>query len=178
MHCVRASGRHGLGLVTTPCCMLARRYVYATCSLHPGLNVPQQALGKVDLATGQTTTWSRGSRYYTGEPVFVPRARAPAAAKAGASPHMRLAKQQEQQSQQQGDQQHVQARDGQQQQQQGQKEDDGWLLSLCYDASRHASELVVLDAQRVADGPVATLHLSSPVPHGLHCSWVPTAPGS
>jgi hypothetical protein len=30
--------------------------------------VPQQALGKVDLATGHTTTWSRGSRYYTGDP--------------------------------------------------------------------------------------------------------------
>jgi all-trans-8'-apo-beta-carotenal 15,15'-oxygenase len=141
--------------------------VYATCSQHPELNVPQQALGKVDMATGHTTTWSRGSRYYTGEPVFVPRTRA--AAKAGTLQRP----QHEQQGQTPAGQQQEQ-----QQEQQGQyveHEDDGWLLSLCYDASSHTSELVVLDARKVADGPVATLRLQCPVPHGLHCSWVPDA---
>jgi carotenoid cleavage dioxygenase-like enzyme len=54
------------------------------------------------------------------------------------------------------------------------REDHGWLLSLCYDAESHSSELVVLDARQVAKGPVATLRLQQPVPHGLHCAWVPS----
>ena len=125
--------------------MPACRYVYATCSLHPRLNVPQQAIAKLDLATGQVERWSRGERYYTGEPVFVPRASSNSSSGAGAEDSPQAA------------------------------EDDGWLLSLCYDASSHSSELVVLDAQRISAGPVATLPLPLPVPHGLHGSWVPAA---
>ncbi len=50
-------------------------------------------------------------------------------------------------------------------------EDHGWVLSLIYDASRHGSDLVILDAQNIGE-PVARLHLKHHVPYGLHGSWV------
>jgi all-trans-8'-apo-beta-carotenal 15,15'-oxygenase len=50
-------------------------------------------------------------------------------------------------------------------------EDDGWLLALVYDAEAPRTELVILDARRVQDGPVATLRLRHVVPFGLHGSW-------
>ena len=53
----------------------------------------------------------------------------------------------------------------------GTAEDAGWLLALVYDAEARKSQLVILDAQRVADGPVATLRLRHLIPFGLHGSW-------
>lgn len=55
----------------------------------------------------------------------------------------------------------------------GTAEDDGWLLALVYDAEARRSELVILDARRVQDGPVATLRLRHAIPFGLHGSWAP-----
>jgi carotenoid cleavage dioxygenase len=54
-------------------------------------------------------------------------------------------------------------------------EDDGWLMGYVYDATRDASDLVVLDARNVAAAPVATVHLPQRVPFGFHGSWVPDA---
>ena len=50
-------------------------------------------------------------------------------------------------------------------------EDDGWLLALVWNAERERTQLVILDAQRVAAGPVATITLRHAVPFGLHGSW-------
>ena len=50
-------------------------------------------------------------------------------------------------------------------------EDDGWLLSLCYDATKCRSELVILGAQQIEAGPIATLPLQSTIPPGLHGTW-------
>ena len=50
-------------------------------------------------------------------------------------------------------------------------EDAGWLLAMCYDAARNRSECVVLDAQKVAAGPVAVMLLRGVLPHGLHGCW-------
>jgi all-trans-8'-apo-beta-carotenal 15,15'-oxygenase len=49
-------------------------------------------------------------------------------------------------------------------------EDQGWVLSVVYDASRHRSDLVILDAQNLSN-PVAKLHLQHHIPYGLHGSW-------
>lgn len=46
-------------------------------------------------------------------------------------------------------------------------EDDGWLLALFFDAKRERSQLVILDAQNLAE-PIARLHLQHHVPYGLH----------
>ncbi len=48
-------------------------------------------------------------------------------------------------------------------------EDDGWILTLIYDAANHRSDLVILDAKNLTQK--AILHLKSHIPYGLHGSW-------
>jgi carotenoid cleavage dioxygenase len=55
----------------------------------------------------------------------------------------------------------------------GNGEDEGWILSVVYDATRDASDLVILDATSFGGPPVATVHLPARVPFGFHGSWVP-----
>ena len=51
-------------------------------------------------------------------------------------------------------------------------EDDGWILSVVYDAGRDGSDLVIVDATDFTAPPVATVHLRRRVPFGFHGSWV------
>jgi len=55
----------------------------------------------------------------------------------------------------------------------GDGEDEGYLLSVVYDPSSDRSEVVVLDAQRFTDDPVAVIELPGRVPFGFHGSWLP-----
>jgi carotenoid cleavage dioxygenase-like enzyme len=50
-------------------------------------------------------------------------------------------------------------------------EGDGWLLSVVYRAASDTSDLVVMDAQDVAAGPVAAIHVPRRVPYGFHGNW-------
>jgi all-trans-8'-apo-beta-carotenal 15,15'-oxygenase len=50
-------------------------------------------------------------------------------------------------------------------------EDDGWVMSLIYDASIHRSKIVILDGRDLS--LVATLRLKHHIPYGLHGSWTP-----
>jgi len=50
-------------------------------------------------------------------------------------------------------------------------EGDGWLLAVVYRASEDRSDLLVLDAQAVEAGPVATASLPRRVPFGFHGNW-------
>lgn len=52
-------------------------------------------------------------------------------------------------------------------------EDDGWVMTLVFNAAHGRSELVILDAQDISQGPIATLRLKHHVPYGLHGSFVP-----
>ena len=52
-------------------------------------------------------------------------------------------------------------------------EGEGYLLANVYDAKRKASHLVILDAQNVAAGPLATAYLDHRVPFGFHGNWAP-----
>jgi carotenoid cleavage dioxygenase len=54
----------------------------------------------------------------------------------------------------------------------GRGEDEGYVLTFVYDAARGASDLVVIDAQSFAKGPVARVHLPRRVPYGFHGSWI------
>jgi carotenoid cleavage dioxygenase-like enzyme len=54
----------------------------------------------------------------------------------------------------------------------GSAEDDGWLMSIVYDAAADASELVILHAQDVTGDPVARVALPQRVPFGFHGNWV------
>jgi carotenoid cleavage dioxygenase-like enzyme len=54
-----------------------------------------------------------------------------------------------------------------------QDEDEGWLIGFVYDQARDASDLVILDAQRVSGKPVAEIILPKRVPQGFHGTWIP-----
>jgi all-trans-8'-apo-beta-carotenal 15,15'-oxygenase len=54
------------------------------------------------------------------------------------------------------------------------REDDGWLLSLVYDADSHTSHWAILDAARVAEGPIARAHMDHHIPLSFHGVWSPT----
>jgi carotenoid cleavage dioxygenase len=53
-------------------------------------------------------------------------------------------------------------------------EDDGYVLTLVYDAAQDRSDLVVLAGQDISAAPVATVHLPRRVPFGFHGNWIPT----
>ncbi len=52
-------------------------------------------------------------------------------------------------------------------------EDRGWLLAVVYNAESECSQIIVLDAQAVERGPLATLNLTHHIPYGLHGSFYP-----
>jgi carotenoid cleavage dioxygenase len=54
-------------------------------------------------------------------------------------------------------------------------EDDGYLLTFVAEEATGASELYVLDAQRLTDGPVCRLAVPQRVPTGYHTWWVDEA---
>ncbi|WP_336325150.1 carotenoid oxygenase family protein, partial [Porphyromonas pogonae] len=52
-------------------------------------------------------------------------------------------------------------------------EDDGWLMGFVYDRVRDASDLVILDAQKIESKPIARIGLPARVPQGFHGNWMP-----
>ena len=48
----------------------------------------------------------------------------------------------------------------------GQAEDDGYLASLVYDAGKDKSFLALLDTQKLAQGPICKIWLSTHISHG------------
>ncbi len=55
----------------------------------------------------------------------------------------------------------------------GKAEDDGWILTMVYDARDDRSRLEVLHARRIGDGPIASCHFDHPIPFGFHGAWAP-----
>ena len=51
-------------------------------------------------------------------------------------------------------------------------EGEGYLLSVINRRAEHRSDLVILDAQRVSDGPIATVKLPVRLKYGIHGNWV------
>lgn len=58
----------------------------------------------------------------------------------------------------------------------GTREDDGWLLTVEYQAAQRTSRLVVLDASDLPAGPIATAQLTHHVPQGFHGNFSPARP--
>lgn len=54
-------------------------------------------------------------------------------------------------------------------------EDDGYLVSFVIDENRGASECVIIDAKRIADGPVARIALPHKICSGTHACWADRA---
>mmetsp|Transcript_124702 Transcript_124702/g.248983 ORF Transcript_124702/g.248983 Transcript_124702/m.248983 type:complete len:640 (+) Transcript_124702:46-1965(+) len=51
------------------------------------------------------------------------------------------------------------------------EEDDGYLLSILFDGDAQRTEVVVLDARNVSQGPVCRIPLKTAVPHGFQACW-------
>ncbi|MGV4930198.1 carotenoid oxygenase family protein [Streptomyces sp. BHT-5-2] len=49
----------------------------------------------------------------------------------------------------------------------------GWLITYVHDAATDTSDLVILDAEDITAGPVATVSLPRRVPYGFHGNWLP-----
>jgi carotenoid cleavage dioxygenase-like enzyme len=55
----------------------------------------------------------------------------------------------------------------------GEGDDEGWLLTVVYDATREASDIYVLDASSFGRrGPQAVIHLPAGLPFRSHGTWV------
>jgi carotenoid cleavage dioxygenase len=54
-------------------------------------------------------------------------------------------------------------------------EDEGWLITYVHDGDRGSADLVVLDATRLASGPVARVEIPARIPIGFHGNWIPDA---
>ncbi|MFT6276566.1 MAG: carotenoid cleavage dioxygenase [Halioglobus sp.] len=52
------------------------------------------------------------------------------------------------------------------------EEDEGYLVCFVQDEATDQSECLILDAQNIANGPVATIHIPYRVPYGFHGEWV------
>jgi carotenoid cleavage dioxygenase-like enzyme len=52
-------------------------------------------------------------------------------------------------------------------------EGEGWVIGVVNRRDEHRSDVVVLDAQRMSEGPVATLKLPIRLKYGIHGNWVP-----
>ena len=48
-------------------------------------------------------------------------------------------------------------------------------MGFVFDRAREASDLVILDAQRVSAAPIARIQLPRRVPQGFHGTWIPEA---
>ena len=53
-------------------------------------------------------------------------------------------------------------------------EDEGWLVGLVIDQPAETTDLVILDARRFEDNPVASIRIPHRVPPGFHGNWLPT----
>ena len=54
-------------------------------------------------------------------------------------------------------------------------EGEGWMIGLVIDHPAERTELVILDAARFGDDPVATIHLPHRIPPGFHGNWIADA---
>jgi carotenoid cleavage dioxygenase len=55
----------------------------------------------------------------------------------------------------------------------GSAEGEGYIVAVANRLTEMRSDLVVLDAQHVEDGPLATIRLPIRLRQGLHGNWVP-----
>jgi carotenoid cleavage dioxygenase-like enzyme len=53
-------------------------------------------------------------------------------------------------------------------------EDDGYLVCFIHDEADNQSECLIIDAQTIEAGPVATIMMPFRVPYGFHAGWVST----
>ncbi len=54
-------------------------------------------------------------------------------------------------------------------------EGEGYVMGVVNRRAEHRSDLVILDAQRMDEGPIATIKVPVRLKYGIHGNWVPAA---
>lgn len=57
----------------------------------------------------------------------------------------------------------------------GAAEGEGYVMGVVNRRAEHRSDLVILDAMHMADGPIATIKLPVRLKYGIHGNWVPSS---
>ncbi len=52
-------------------------------------------------------------------------------------------------------------------------EGDGYVMGIVNRRAENRSDLVILDAQRMDEGPIATIKIPVRLKYGIHGNWVP-----
>lgn len=151
------------------------RYTYGGAALPPAGGAPIQCVAKHDMETGTMQLWSKGPRYFLGEPQFIPR-------KETQDPFVQLVHAAPSSNGNGNGSETTQAHSAESAGTSSaeaspavrMKEDEGWVLAVGFDAATQQSEVVVLDASDIEAGPIATMPLRTPVGYGLHGTWVPS----
>lgn len=144
----------------------AHRYVYSTAGASATVVTPQRGILKTDtLDMSRSQLWLPPTPCeYCGEPIFTPRSTA-REGQSGVNEEIPSAAEEVSGSS---------------------AEDDGYLLTLCFDGSSGTSSLLVLDARNVGAGPIARVPVSEEADlahlpedaeiagpgHGLHGTFV------
>jgi all-trans-8'-apo-beta-carotenal 15,15'-oxygenase len=135
---------------------------------------PQIALAKIDVEGRNVEVWSPGKNRFALEPRFIPRNRSrstnrnrnktsnanSAAGKAGGGGEGSTLAAFNNSNNNGG--------------REGEVEDDGWLIAQLFDSEAMRSEIVILDAQNLRQGPIAIVALREPMPSALHACWSDT----
>ncbi|MGN6454511.1 MAG: carotenoid oxygenase family protein, partial [Steroidobacteraceae bacterium] len=50
-------------------------------------------------------------------------------------------------------------------------EGDGWIVQVCNRLNEHSSDLLLFEAQEIAKGPIAAIHIPIRLRFGLHGNW-------
>ena len=53
----------------------------------------------------------------------------------------------------------------------GAAEGEGYLIATAFNGAENTSDLMILDAQNVSDGPIGKAKLPVRIPHGFHGNW-------
>ncbi|KAG7675184.1 hypothetical protein Ndes2526B_g08043 [Nannochloris sp. 'desiccata'] len=130
---------------------------------------PQIALAKVDVEGRKVELWNPGKNRFALEPRFIPRNRGrnkgknsnnnSTAGKAGGGGSARGV---------------FNTSNNNKSAEEVEVEDDGWLIAQLFDSEAMRSEIVILDAQNLSQGPVAIVALNELMPSALHACWSDT----
>lgn len=131
------------------------------------------------MDTGRMQLWSKGPRYFMGEPQFIPRKQSqdPYVSPVHACNSGAASSEDGSESTRKVSAEFSTTSSGESLPCTEMREGDGWVLSVGFDAELQQSELVLLDASDIEAGPIAILPLQNPVGYGLHGSWVPVYHG-
>ncbi len=127
------------------------QYVYG---YHSIFEDPQIGLAKINVEGREVEVWKPGKNRFALEPRFIPRNKGSNSSNNNSTTTTTNTTEQIEEV-----------------------EDDGWLIAQLFDSNSEAmvrSEIVILDAQNLSQGPVAIVALRDPMPSALHACWSDT----